>query len=219
MPPKTQRGQLAALLPLRTLVGLRWTVWAAAAANLANAAGIGWVPTLSWWWVALGAVIFVLAPGRMLVTALGVRVLLAGIGPGSYPRGGKVHLRLWLAQRFADEMAVESIAGAVLMRWYARLLGATVEPHVDLHSAPPLTGRLHLGEGCSIEPEVDLSGHWLDGGHLIIGDIRIGAGARIGARSTLGAGADVGAGAEVAPGSAVFGAGRRRASTGRGPLR
>lgn len=205
VPVKTQRGQLGALLPLRTIPGLRWTIWAAAAANLAHAAGLSWLPTLSWWWILLGAALLIVTPGRMLVTAAGVRIILAGIGPGEYPRGGKVHLRLWLAQRFADEMGVESIAGAVLLRWYARLLGARIAPHVDLHSAPPITGLLRLGEACSIEPEVDLSGHWLDGNRLIIGAIRVRKGARIGARSTLCAGADVGAGAEVAPGSSVFG--------------
>lgn len=205
VPIKTQRGQLWALLPLRTIPGLRWTIWAAAAANLGHAAGLAWLPTISWWWILIGAALMILTPGRMLLTALGVRVILAGIGPGSYPRGGKVHLRLWLAQRFADEMGVESIAGAVLLRWYARLLGARIGRHVDLHSAPPVTGLLRLGKACSIEPEVDLTGHWLDGDRLIIGEIRVGKGARIGARSTLCAGADVGAGAEIAPGSAVFG--------------
>ena len=205
VPVKTQRGQLMALLPLRTIPGVRWTIWAAAAANLAHAAGLSWLPTLSWWWIAIGAALLILTPGRMLVTALGVRLILAGIGPGSYPRGGKVHLRLWLAQRFADEMGAESIAGAVLLRWYARLLGARVGRHVDLHSAPPITGLLQLGAACSVEPEVDLTGHWLDGDRLIIGAIRVGKGARVGARSTLCAGADVGAGAEVAPGSSVFG--------------
>ena len=205
VPVKTQRGQLLALLPLRTIAGLRWTVWTALAVNLAGLAGVTWLPTVSWGWVLMGACLFVLTPGRMLLAALAVRLILAGIGPGTYPRGGKIHLRLWLAIRVADELGVESIAGAVLLRWYARLLGASIDRDVDLHSAPPVTGLLRLGAGCSIEPEVDLSGHWLDGGQLIIGEVRVGKGARIGARSTLGAGADIGNGAEIAPGSAVFG--------------
>ena len=56
-----------------------------------------------------------------------------------------------------------------------------------------------------MEPEVDLTGHWLDGDVLHIGAIKVGAGARIGTRSTLGPGAVVGKRAEVAPGSAVLG--------------
>lgn len=112
-------------------------------------------------------------------------MILGGLAPGSYPRGGRVHLRLWLAERFADEMGAESIAAAVLLRWYARLLGVNVEPHVDLHSAPPVTGLLHLGEGCSVEPGRPDRALKLDGDQLIVGAITVGRGARVGARSTL----------------------------------
>ncbi len=91
------------------------------------------------------------------------------------------------------------------MPTYARALGAKVGRSVDLHSIPPVTGMLTLGSGCSVEPEVDLSGHWLDGDVLHIGRIKVGAGARVGTRSTLAPGAVVGRDAEVAPGSAVIG--------------
>ena len=64
---------------------------------------------------------------------------------------------------------------------------------------------IELGEGCSIEPETDLSGYWIDGDVIHIGSIRVGAGAAVGARSTLFPGARIGAHAEVAPGSAVTG--------------
>ncbi len=63
-----------------------------------------------------------------------------------------------------------------------------------------------LGTGCAIEPEVDLSGYWLDGDVLHIGRITIDEGASVGARSTLGPGARVGVDAEVEPGSFVSGA-------------
>ena len=116
-----------------------------------------------------------------------------------------MHLRLWLAERLVDELGATNLSSAPLVKVYARLLGCRVGEHVDLHSVPPVTGLLTLGNGCSIEPEVDLAGHWLDGGHLHIGSVRVGANARVGARSTLLPGADVGDGAEVAAGSAVFG--------------
>ena len=38
----------------------------------------------------------------MALAAAGARFLLRGVTPGSYPRGGKVHLRLWLAERIAE---------------------------------------------------------------------------------------------------------------------
>ena len=132
-------------------------------------------------------------------------VLPRGARPGEHPRGGKVHLRLWLAERLADALGATGMAGATLMTWYARLLGAEVGRDVDLHSIPPVTGFLRLGKGASIEPEVDLSGYWVDGDVLRVGELRVGRRARVGARSMLCPGADVGDDAEVAAGSAVFG--------------
>ncbi|MGO4958399.1 Pls/PosA family non-ribosomal peptide synthetase [Luteococcus sp. Sow4_B9] len=209
VPHKTQAGQLAALLGLRTISGLRWVFWLALAARIA--AELGWsvaatvLPLAPWWSLALVWALLVFAPGRLALSALASRVILAGIQPGDYPRGGKVHLRLWLAERLADELGAGMIGTAGLVRWYARLLGCTVEQHVDLHAMPPVTGMLTLGEGCSVETEVDLSGHWIDGGTLRLGSIEIGPRARIGARSTLLGGSRVGSGAEIAPGSGVFG--------------
>ena len=156
--------------------------------------------------VIIGWSLLVFPVGRMALSAAGARLLLAGVTAGTYPRGGKVHLRLWLAERLADECGALNLAGAALLPYYARALGVWVGEGVDLHSAPPVTGMLALGDGCAVEPEVDLTGHWLDGDVLHIGTIEVGAGARIGTRSTLGPGAVVGRDAEVAPGSAVLGA-------------
>ena len=91
------------------------------------------------------------------------------------------------------------------MTWYARLLGAKVGRNVDLHSLPPVTGLLTLGKGCSVEPEVDLSGYWVDGDVVHLGEVAVGKRARVGTRSMLCPGARVGSDAEVAPGSAVIG--------------
>ncbi len=206
VPRTSQLGQVLLTIPLRTLSGLRWLTWIATGNNLAVALlDVGWLPTVSWWWVLLGWVLFVIAPGRMLLTALGARLLLLGVGPGVYPRGGAVHLRVWCAERLADELGAANLAGAPWLRQYARLLGAHVGRHVDLHAIPPVTGLLVLGDGCSVEPEVDLTGHWIDGDVLRLGGVEVGADARIGTRSMLCPGAVVGDGAEVAPGSAVFG--------------
>lgn len=207
VPLKTQVGQVVATFGLRTLSGVRWLTWLAAGNNLASSVvGVGWLPTVSWWWVLLGWVLLVAPPGRMLLTAAGARLLLRGLAPGTYPRGGRVHLTLWLAERLADEMAAATIACAPWMRSYARALGADVGGYADLHAIPPVTGMLTLGTGASVEPEVDLSGHWLDGDVLHVGRVSVGRDARVGARSMLLPGARVGAGAEIAAGSAVFGA-------------
>ncbi|MEO8851533.1 MAG: Pls/PosA family non-ribosomal peptide synthetase, partial [Allobranchiibius sp.] len=206
-PSKTQIGQLVFTVPVHLLSGLRWLTWVVAGNNFAaTALGLGFLPTVSWWWVLVGWLAFVTAPGRMAMSAVAARILLRDVTAGDYPRGGKVHLRLWLAERIADELGATKLSGAAAMTTYARALGASIGQQVDLHSIPPITGMLTLGRGCSIEPEVDLTGHWLDGDVLHIGAISVADRARVGTRSTLCPGACVGAGAEVAPGSAVVAA-------------
>lgn len=204
VPLKTQAGQVAGVLALRALAGPRWLTWIALGCQALAWAGLE-VPTLHPLLLVVLVALFLAPPGRMLLAAGAARLLLRRVEPGEHPRGGKVHLRLWLATRVADELGATSLAGAPYMAWYARLLGADVGRHVDLHSLPPVTGFLTLGKGCSVEPEVDLGGAWIDGDVLHLGRVRVGARARVGARSMLVPGADVGAGAEVAPGSAVFG--------------
>lgn len=206
-PLKTQAGQVAATLLLRCLAAPRWVFWVGLAATvLGPLDGLGWLPAPPWWLLVVLGLLFVLPPGRMLVAAGAARALLRGIEAGDHPRGGKTHLRLWLAGHVTDELGATSLGGAPFMSWYARLLGARVGRDVDLHSIPPVTGMLWLGRGCSIEPEVDLTGYWVDGDVLHLGGVRVGAHARVGARGMLCPGAVVGAGAEVAAGSSVFGA-------------
>ncbi|MFD7659285.1 amino acid adenylation domain-containing protein, partial [Actinosynnema sp. NPDC059797] len=191
--------QLLLLVPLTSLVGARWSVLLAALGTV-----LGLTAPVSWWWIAAGWLLFVSPPGKIAVAAGGARLLLRGVRPGTYPRGGHVHLRLWTAERLAAFSGAADLAGSWITH-YARALGAKVGPDVDLHSLPPVTGLLKLGRGSAIEPEVDLSGHWLDGDRLHIGRIRVGAGAVVGARSTLFPGARIGKRAEVAPGSGVTG--------------
>jgi non-ribosomal peptide synthetase-like protein len=206
-PRRARVAQELAQLPLATLVGLRWLVWLAAANNvLDRTAVVGWAPRVSWWWVLGGWVLLFSPPGRMGLSVGAARLLLHGVRPGTYPRGGSVHVRLWCTESVARAAGAENLAGAAWITMYARALGAKVAADVDLHALPPVTGLLSLGAGCSVESEVDLSGHWLDGDILHVGRIRVGAGATIGSRSTLLPGARVGQDAEVEAGSAVSGA-------------
>ncbi|MFF3402588.1 Pls/PosA family non-ribosomal peptide synthetase [Streptomyces sp. NPDC002659] len=202
VPRRTGFAQTLLMLPLFGVTGLRWGVVAAAVGNVV---GGPWAPTVSWWWVALGWLLFVSPVGKIVIAAGGARLLLRGLRPGTYPRGGRVHLRLWTAERLAEMSGATSLAGAWLT-YYARALGVRIGEDVDLHALPPVTGMLRLGKGSAVEPEADLSGHWLDGDRLHIGSIRIGAGATVGARSTLFPGARIGKRAEIAPGSGVTGA-------------
>ncbi|MFJ1751738.1 Pls/PosA family non-ribosomal peptide synthetase [Kitasatospora sp. NPDC088134] len=204
-PRRAQALQLLLMLPLATLTGLRWSLALAALGTVLHLIGdYPWAPTAPWWLLALGAAVLWSAPGRLALAAGGARLLLRGVGPGRYPRGGSVHLRLWAAERLAEATGATDLSGSWLIR-YARALGCRVAPDVDLHALPPVTGLLRLGKGCAVENEVDLSGYWLDGDRLEIGALRIGAGAVVGTRSTLLPGAKIGKRAEIAPGSGVTG--------------
>ncbi len=207
-PLKLRTGtlQLIAGIPLATLTGMQWVTWLAVANNvLARYSDLPWLHPVSWWVVLVMFLVFVTPVGRMVIATIGARSVLAGVRPGVYPRGGVTHFRLWLAERLTEASGAANLSGAPWMIHFARALGADIGQGVDLHTLPPVTGMLTVGDGASVEPEVDLTGWWIDGDELHLGAIEIGAGASIGARSTLLPGARVGAGAEVAPGSAVIG--------------
>ncbi len=198
--------QVVAASLLRCVGALRWVTWLALATAFVEAIwGWTWLPHVPLIPLAVAFALVVSPPGRVLLAAGGARLLMRGIRPGVYWRGGRVHLRLWAAERLVEELAADSLASAGLLRGFARLLGARVDRGVDLHALPSVTGFLHLGQGCSVEPEVDLKGWWIDGDELHLGTVRIGARARVGVRSTLGPDSSVGAGAEVGAGSTVLG--------------
>ncbi len=209
-PVSTQVAQVLMSVPLATLTALQWIVWLAIANNifidvLPPSHPLPWLVPLNWWWVLGMFVVFVTPLGRMCIAALCAQMLLSGLEPGTYRRGGSEHLRVWLAERLSEASGAENMAGAPWLVYYARALGNKVGKGVDLHSAPPVTGMLTLGHRSSIEPEVDLSGHWIDGDLFHVGPITVGNDATIGARTTLLPGAVVGKDADVAPGSGVVG--------------
>ena len=205
-PASTQVAQVLLSIPLATLTGLQWLTWLAVANNVAaHFHPLPWLAPLNWWLVAVAFVVFITPVGRMGIAVLGARILLSNLEPGTYRRGGPEHLRVWLAERLADASGAENLAGAPWLVYYARALGNRVGKGVDLHSAPPVTGMLRLGHRSSIEPEVDLTGHWIDGDDFHVGPISVGNDATVGARTTLFPGAVVGKNADVAPGSGVRG--------------
>jgi non-ribosomal peptide synthetase-like protein len=204
-PRSTQLLQTVLGIPLHILAGIRWAIYVIAINNLLAAAGVSWAVPVSWWIPIIGALVFITPVGRMAISVVAARLLLAGLEPGDYPRGGGIHLRLWLAEQVANLSGATNLAGAPWISYYARALGAKIGPGVDLHTLPPITGMLKIGAGASIEPEVDLRGYWVDGDVVHIGEVTIGAEASVGARSTLLPGTRVGKGSEIEAGSAVHG--------------
>ena len=205
-PRSTQIAQVLLSLPLATLTGVQWLIWLALINNVVAALHpMPWLAPLDWWVVIAAFLVFITPAGRMSIAVLGARTLLSSLEPGTYRRGGSEHLRVWLAERLADASGAENLAGAPWLVYYARALGNQIGKGVDLHSAPPVTGMLTLGHRCSIEPEVDLTGHWIDGDLFHVGPITVGNDTTVGARSTLFPGTTIGKGADIAPGSGVIG--------------
>ncbi len=205
-PLGTRWAQTLLAGPLFIFSGTRWLVYLLTSSWLLRLIpGFGFLPSVDGWIVLGGLIIFAAPFGRMAIAAAAARLLLAGVRPGDYPRGGAVHVRLWLAEQIAHQVDPVGLAGAPWVVFYARALGARIGKDVDLHTVPPVTGLLNIGDGAAVEPEVDLAGYWIDGDTVRIGAIRIGAHATVGARSTLAPGTRIDPGAEVAAGSAVFG--------------
>ena len=192
-------------IPAMTLHATSLVTWLLLISNIAAELGAGWAIHTPWWLVVVLIVVFVTPLGRMPIGAFGARLLTAGVKPGEYKRGGATHLRIWAAERWADASGSREIAGATWVNNYARMLGVAVGKGVDLHSLPPVTGLLTLGDHSAIEPEVDLKGYWLDGDVLRVGEVVIGANARVGTRSNLLPGTVVGEDAHIEAGSTVLG--------------
>ncbi|NMO04911.1 amino acid adenylation domain-containing protein [Gordonia sp. TBRC 11910] len=210
-PRRTGIVQLLASVPLTTLTGFQWATWLGVVNNIGAWAArradidVPWLNTVNWWALLAAFLVFITPPGRMAIAAIGARLLMRGVTPGAYPRGGSVHVRLWVAERLVEASGAANLSGAPWMIHFARAMGSSIGSGVDLHTTPPVTGMLTIGDFASIEPEVDLTGWWIDGDVVHIGTIDIRDGATVGARSTLLPGAVVGRQSEVAAGSAVIG--------------
>ncbi len=205
-PRRTQWIQTLLGAPLLALQSLRWlALLLTGSALLRPLGGFDALPSVPLWLLVPGLLLFATPFGRMAISAVAARLLLRGLEPGDHPRGGRWHLRIWLAEQIAQQIGAVGLAGAPWITYYARALGARIADDVDLHTLPPVTGMLRIGRGASVEPEVDLSGYWIDGDTVRVGAVRIGAGSTVGTRSTLLPGTRIGKGAEIAPGSAVFG--------------
>ncbi|HJX80258.1 Pls/PosA family non-ribosomal peptide synthetase [Glutamicibacter sp.] len=191
-------GALYSIIGLRYLTGMALVCWV-----LFNFIDASWVPNPPLVPILTAWVVLYTLPFRVLFALLSARLLLAGVQPGNYRRGGWVHLRLWAVDRIVTFAKIEPIMGTPLGIWYARALGNKIGDNVHLDAMPAVTGLNSIGANTSIEYEVDLAGHWLDGDTLVIGRIIIGRDVRVGTRSTVIGGAIIENGAEVEPGSCV----------------
>jgi non-ribosomal peptide synthetase-like protein len=162
-------------------------------------------PQVGWAWLIAGWLVFESAPGRALIVIVAQRLLLARVRPGRYPRHCGLTYRIWFVERLAEICHLEVLAGTPWAARYARLSGHQIGEGARLGTLPPPTSLVSIGDGATLEPDVDLHGWWIDGQELVVGELAVGAGARVGTRSLLMPGASIGAGAEVEPGALVTG--------------
>jgi non-ribosomal peptide synthetase-like protein len=162
-------------------------------------------PKVGWAWLIGGWLALGSRPGRALIVAGLRRVLLRGLRPGRYSRHSFLALRVWLLERLADIFHLDGLAGTPWAARYARLVGHDIAPDARLGTLPSPTSLVTIGEGATLEEDVDLRGWWIDGRELVVGRVQVGPHARVGARALLMPGAIVGARAEVEPGSVVEG--------------
>ena len=199
-------GQLS-FLGLTTLVtASRWVTWAALASWVwASIGGPDWLIKINPVLLALGVFFLVFPIGKMLLAAGGARVLTAGVKPGRYRRGASEHFRLWAATNWTESIKPLTLSGVAFTSWYARWLGAKIGANVELHTSPPVTGLLTIGQGAAVENETEFIDYWVCGDQVMVGRIDLGAQVTVGARSIILGGANVGSGTDIAPGSAIWG--------------
>jgi non-ribosomal peptide synthetase-like protein len=198
--------QLPVIVGLYFITGLKYVTGLAIVSLILFAiASVPWVPNPPLMPVLVAWIVLFSSPSRFLVAVGSARLLTLGIRPGTFPRGGLVHVRLWTAERITAFCSLGAWIGTPFAAWYGRALGCRVGKGVHLDAMPPVTGMAVIGAGASIEHGVDMAGHWIEGGVLHVGRIKIGSNARVGARSTLLCGTTIESGAEVAPGTCVNG--------------
>ena len=164
-----------------------------------------WAPSLPIVYVVVVWLIVASLPGRILTMALLKKLLLGGIQPGRYPRGGRVHLCIWFLERVADTCGLEVLCGTPWVLRYARLMGADVDKDVSLAADPPVLGMFEARSGSTIDADVTISNWFFDGDEIVIGPVSIGRDVRVGARSCLMPGAVIEDHAEIETGSCITG--------------
>ena len=195
-------GQIGGVAALIALTSPAWVV--AVLAFNALTAGHG-VPGLAWLGLAAAWLVTMSTPGRVLLAATARKLLLRGLRPGRYPRRSWLGTRVWFVDRLGELLHLQEYGGTPWARVIARLTGTRAGKDARLGTIPSAAALVRIGDGATLEAEADVSGWWIEGPDLVVGEVIIGAGARIGHRAVLMPGACVGAGAEVEPGAVVTG--------------
>ena len=192
--------QLFGVLAQFLLISPRWLAPLLIFNDLAHRT---WAPSLPLVYVVVIWLLVASLPGRILTMAALKKALLGRVKAGRYPRGGRVHLSIWLLERVAETCGLDVTCGTPWAARYARLMGARVDKDVSLATEPPVIGMFEVGSGTSIEADVDIVNWYFDGDEIVIGAVSVGRDARIGARSCLMPGSVIGDHVEIESGSCI----------------
>ena len=157
-----------------TLVGLRWLTWLAAREQRARPrpARAPWAPTVSWWWVLRRAgCCWSARSAGWRCRPRGARLLLRGVRPGTLPaRRAACTCGCGPPSRCADALGRRRTCparrGSPTTPGRSARRSAATSTCTRCRRSPACS---RSATGCSVEPEVDLSGHWLDGDVLHVG--------------------------------------------------
>lgn len=146
------------------------------------------------------------AYGVYAVVSLWLAVAAKELLVGRYPTGrvrvwGGFYVRHWLVVRLVRLVPWSLFEGTELQLMALRALGARVGKRVHIHRGTDLLrggwDLLELGDDATLLREVQLGVCELDDGHLLLGNVRIGAGATMATRAGTGPDVHVGDGAVV----------------------
>src|SRR5699024_9004913 len=122
VPRSTRHAQSLAMVPLQTIRAAKWMTWLAVLNAIAHGLGSPFALPVPWWLAAVLALLFITPLGTLPLTALATRMLMRSVTPGDHPRGGRVHMKLWAAERLADASGARGVGGAPWMLWFARAM-------------------------------------------------------------------------------------------------
>lgn len=137
--------------------------------------------------------------GRWIMPLVGVRLLTRGLTEGEHPLWGRVHLRVWAAQKALTLSPLARLAGSPWTAGYLRLAGASVGEACHIGTAHiPLPRFVRLADNVTIGYSAHLEAFEIVDGRLCIGTIDIGRDAVVRASAVVQGPSVIGAGSILA---------------------
>ncbi len=142
----------------------------------------------------------------LLLPVVAKWLLLGRVRPGRHPLWGWFFCRWWLVRKLIQSAPIDYLVSTPLFRSYLRLLGARIGNGCHLGSARiDVPDLIEIGDGASINYDVELDPSRVADGWLHLDEIHIGTNAYVGTNSVIEGGAKIGDSAFVLEQSLVAG--------------